>query len=294
MQTERRFMDVRLCIDGILTAAPETPVVGKQYLVGGNATGTFEGKDNYIAYYSAKGWKYTAPSVGQLEVFNLADLKFYRYEATGWVAYDVASSRFADPVINMVLADEEANLPATCAAGDVFIATDTGKVFTASAENTWGTGEVAVVGSRYASKGANGKVYTSTGSAFTGVTLGDTVCFVCKADDNIYGYDEDSTTFRNLTSIEDNPIYRKHTETIVHTLTAGEVTAKEFVLPKLAELECGVLLSVGGVVQASAIDFTVTNNAQGTVSTVGWDALGLDDVGLVEGDVFVVSFSTIH
>ena len=294
MQTERRFLDVRLCIDDIVTTAPQTPVVGKQYLVGVNATGTFAGKDNQIAYYSTRGWKYTIPSVGQLELFNIKDLKFYRYEASGWVAYDVASSRVVDPVINMVVADEEANLPETCEAGDVFIATDSAKVFTASAANTWGEGEVAALGARYASKGTNAKVYTSTGSAFTGVTLNDTQMFVCKADDNIYAYDEDSTTFRNLTSIQDNPIYRKHTETVVHILTASEVTAKAFVLPKLAELECGVLLSVGGVIQTPAVDFTVTNNAAGTESTVGWDTLGLEDLGLVEGDTFVISFSTIH
>lgn len=294
MQTERRFLDVRLCVDGIVTTAPAEPVVGKQYLIGENATGEFAGKDDQIAYYSAKGWKYTIPSVGQLEVFNIADLKFYRFEATGWKAYDVASSRVVDPVINMVIADEEANIPASCAAGDVFIAVDSGKVFTATAEDTWGEGEVAPAGSRYASKGENAKVYTSTGSAFTGEVLNDTQMFVCKADDNIYGYDEDSTTFRNLTSIADNPIYRKHTETVVHTLSAGEITAKAFTLPRLAELDCGILLSVGGVVQTPAVDFSVTNNAQGTVSTLSWDTLGLEDLGLVAGDICVVSFSTVH
>ena len=177
MQTSRRFIDARLCIDGILTAAPDTPVVGTQFLVGSSATGDFAGKDGNIAYYSAKGWKFTAPAVGQLEVFNLADLKFYRYESTGWVAYDVASSRVLDPVLAMVTSGNEANLPATCKTGDKYIAVDSGKVFTATGEDTWNSGTASTAGDRYAST-TDAKVYTSAGSSFIGETVPDTVMFV--------------------------------------------------------------------------------------------------------------------
>lgn len=177
MQTSRRFIDARLCIDGIATTAPDTPVVGTQYLIGASATGDFAGKDGNIAYYSAKGWKFTAPAVGQLEVFNLADLKFYRYEATGWVAYDVASSRVLDPVLAMVASGDEADLPETASVGDKFIAVDSGKVFTATAEDTWNAGDASTVGDRYASK-TDAKIYTSTGATFTGEVVPDTVMFV--------------------------------------------------------------------------------------------------------------------
>lgn len=293
MQTERRFLDVRLCVDDIVTTAPAEPVVGKQYLIANNATGDFAGKDNQIAYYSPKGWKYTIPTIGQLEVFNVKDLKFYRYETAGWVAYDVASSRVKDPVIAMVKSGLEENLPTTCEVGEIFIATDTGKVFTAAEKDDFGTGVASALGDRYAST-TDAKIYNSTGTSFVSETVLDTVMFVSKADDNIYAYDADSATFRNLTSIQDNPLYRKHTETVVHTLTAAEITAKAFDLPKYAEIECGVLLSIGGVIQTPTTDFVVENNTAQKTSTLTWDGKGIEDIHLVEGDVCVISFSTIH
>ena len=212
MQTSRRFIDARLCIDGIAASAPQTPVAGTQFLVAANATGDFAGKDNQIAYYSAKGWKFTAPTIGQLEVFNLSDLKFYRYEATGWVAYDVASSRVKDPVVAMVTSGATAPASTPEAAGELYINTADGKVYTSVSDGNngfeWNSGEAATAGLRYAST-TDAKIHVATGSSFTEETVGDTVMFISKADDNIYAYDADSNTFRNLTSIEDNPIYRK-------------------------------------------------------------------------------------
>ena len=76
------------------------------------------------------------------------------------------------------------------------------------------------------------------------------------------------------------------TVTEIHTLTAGEVTAKSFTLSNTVATgeEGNVLLFVSGVAQAAGTDFTVSGNS------VSWNNKELDSLGLVAGDIFIVHY----
>lgn len=296
-----------LCIYWQVVTAPTKTTVGTQYLVAATgATGDFAGHENQIAYRTASGWKFYSNFVGQLELFNLEDKKIYRYETDGtttsWGSHtfgsatdevsqevkDEISSRIEVPVKAMVQSGTA--LPATCAAGDLFVNTATNKIYTATGDDTWDTGVDPVEGDRYASL-TDGKIYTADETpAFVASTVADGAVFVSKKDDNVWSYDGDGTKFINLTSVKDRPEYKKHVITVTHTLTAEELAVKQFNLPKLAEVADGVLCSVGGVVQVPGVDYTVTNAAG--VSTFKWDTLGLSDIMLMAGDVFVLTYNT--
>ena len=71
-----------------------------------------------------------------------------------------------------------------------------------------------------------------------------------------------------------------------HALTESEASAKSFELANAVATgkETSVCLSVCGVVQAAGMDFTVSGKA------VSWTDKGLASIGLVAGDVFVVSY----
>lgn len=73
----------------------------------------------------------------------------------------------------------------------------------------------------------------------------------------------------------------------LHTLTAGEVTAKAFDLPA-APLATAygsiVLYPVGGIPQAHSVDFSVSG------STISWTGKGMDELALAEGDQIQVVY----
>jgi hypothetical protein len=75
----------------------------------------------------------------------------------------------------------------------------------------------------------------------------------------------------------------------LHTLTSDEVTAKAFDLPSaVGATHTGktVLFPLGGLPQAFGIDFTISNMGL----TIGWDALGMDDMTLAAGDKIQVLY----
>ena len=76
-------------IDKDLTTAPENPNNNDIYIVGKNATGIWEGKDNQLAFYD-NGWRFIEPREGFIFWVNDED-KLYTYNGTKWVE-TIASS----------------------------------------------------------------------------------------------------------------------------------------------------------------------------------------------------------
>ena len=72
----------------------------------------------------------------------------------------------------------------------------------------------------------------------------------------------------------------------MHSLTAAEVTAKSFTLTNSIKSgeESNVLLFVSGVAQAAGTDFTASG------SSISWNSKGLDSIGLIAGDTFIVHY----
>lgn len=69
-------------IDKDLTTPPTEPDTNDTYIVGINATGTWEDKDNQIAFYD-NGWRFIEPREGFIFWVNDED-KLYTYNGTNW------------------------------------------------------------------------------------------------------------------------------------------------------------------------------------------------------------------
>lgn len=306
MQMDRRFLDVRLTVDGVVTAPAKT-TVGTQYLVASsNATGDFAGKEGNVAYRTADGWKFFKPAVGQMEVFSLNDFRIHRYETTGWTAYDISSGKVKGAVISLATSADITggdSLPVPTSVGQKLVDTGSLKVYTSTdteSASDWDSGVAASVGDRYASV-TDHKIYyvEDNTTAFSVETPVDGDIFVVKNTDDLYTFDGDNNRFQNLTNIADNPVYKKHTEVNTLTVSATDITNGYIDLTRKAELDCGVTVAVNGVVQTAGVDFVAETRLGAEVSSIRWNneasstAYGLNDL-IVAGDIMVVSFSTIH
>ena len=275
MSVDRRFLDVGMTVLGIANTPGATPSAGDQYIVGAAGTGAFAGiAPNSVARFDGSAWKFSAPRAGSMEALDASAGTIIRYNGTAWETVADFNS-FIAPVIDIVATGDE--LPETCAEGEVFLNTSDNKLYTAEAEDTWDSGTALSNGARYASS-TDFNAYESDGTNLIGADIKDGGLFLNKGDGCIYVYDEDVSEFkRNGADV---------TVTEMHTLTASEVTLKAFSLNSAiaAGREGQVILFVGGVSQVAGVDFTASGN------TISWDAKGLDDVGLVAGDVFVVHY----
>jgi len=69
-----------------VTAPPSTPAIGDAYLVPAGATGDWATHPQNVAVWTARGWTYLPPSIGQL-IFVEDETGFYHYGTAGaWVA----------------------------------------------------------------------------------------------------------------------------------------------------------------------------------------------------------------
>lgn len=72
------------------------------------------------------------------------------------------------------------------------------------------------------------------------------------------------------------------------TITGGEATSKSLVLSQTPVAPTMVMLDViGGSAQEFSVDYTVSG------STVSWDTLGLDTIGIVAGDRFRIFYEVV-
>ena len=277
MSLDRRFISVGMRVEKIANSpsATATPVNGTQYIVGSTPSGAFASANaNDLARYDGTKWKFTRPNTAQLEVLNLDTLEILGWNGTEWAV--LARIRGENPVLDVVATGT--TLPATADEGDLFLNTSNGKLYTATAPDTWDSGTATNDGDRYASA-TDAKIYENQDGAFTAVSLADGTLFLSKADGSPYGYDADTDRIIRLGG-------GSGTVTESHILTAEEVTAKSFNLSNAVATgkETSVLLSACGVVQVAGTDFTVSGR------TVSWTGKGLAGIDLAAGDVFVVSY----
>lgn len=305
MYVDRRFVNLRFTIDGVVAAPTGDELTGTQYLVSATPTagGAFEGKANQIAYKTADGWKFIANFVGESEVIDLTSGLVYHFNGTSWVEYDIASANvrtIVDPRIQIAVEDvlyavvaDSSSLPdaTDLADGKKVLSTGDNMIYTVSS-GAFGAGVAIADGARYAfaDGSAHGYIYEGKDGEAVAAELVDGVVFINKAEEDLYTYDESTHSLINVTDIGSRPEYRRHSLTDTHALTASEITAKSFTLSKLTVLDLGVRASVNGVTQVAGVDFEVTNS--GGVSTFTWDGLGMAALDLQEGDYVVVSYDT--
>ena len=278
MSLDRRFVSISARVEKVANqpSATGTPVNGTQYIVGSSPTGAFASASaNDLARYDGSKWKFTKPDTGHLEVLNLDTIEILGWNGTEWAV--LARLRGENPVLDVVATGT--TLPATADEGDKFLNTSSGKLYTATASDTWDTGMAASDGDRYASL-TDAKIYENRDGAFTAVSLADGTLFLSKADNSPYGYDTDTDRLIRLGG-------GSNIVTESHVLTAEEATAKSFNLSTAVATgkENAVLLSVCGVVQVAGTDFAVSGKA------VSWTGKGLDDIDLATGDTFVVCYT---
>lgn len=66
-----------------LSAPPASPTLGALWIVGAAPTGSWTGKANALALWSASGWRFQAASEGMI-CWNKADARFIVYRAGSW------------------------------------------------------------------------------------------------------------------------------------------------------------------------------------------------------------------
>ncbi len=277
MSLDRRFVSIGMRVEKVANQPTTgiTPVNGTQYIVGSNPTGAFASASaNDLARYDGSKWKFTRPDTGHLEVLNMETLEILGWNGTEWAV--LARLRGENPVLDVVTTGT--TLPATAEEGDKFLNTSNGKLYTATAPDTWDSGTLTSSGDRYASS-TDAKIYENRDGTFVATSLADGTLFLSKADDSPYGYDADTDRLIKLGG-------GSNIVTESHVLTAEEVAAKSFNLSNAVATgkENAVLLSACGVVQVAGTDFAVSGK------TVSWTGKGLAEVDLTAGDVFVVSY----
>ena len=271
---DRRFLDVSLTVQGIANEPASNPTVGTQYIVGSTPTGAFAGATaNKIARYDGSKWRFTTPKAGRLEVLNASTSEILRYNGTEWEAVAYTGGEAVLPVLAII--STGTTLPATAAKGDKFLKTDDAKLYTATDTDTWNNGVLAANGDRYASS-TDFKIYESDGEKVEGETVAQGATFLNKEDGYLYVYDTDF--------VRASTDKTKSVET--HVLTAAEATAKSFNLSNAVKTgeETNIMLFVNGIPQIAGTDFTVSG------SNISWNGKGLDDIELIEDDVFIVHY----
>lgn len=277
MSLDRRFLDVSLNVKGIANEPAASPVAGTQYIVGASPTGAFSSASaNDLARYDGSKWKFTRPGTGQMEVLNLETAEVLGWNGTEWTI--LARIRGENPVLDVVATGTA--LPATAEEGDKFLNTSDGKVYAATAENTWDSGTATSSGDRYASS-TDAKIYENRAGVIVSTSLADGTLFLSKADGSPYGYDSATNSLVKMGGEIGVEIVTES-----HVLTAAEATAKSFNLSYdvAAGKETSVLLAVCGVTQTAGTDFTVSGKV------VSWTDKGLADVDLAAGDTFVIQY----
>ena len=271
---DRRFLNISITVNGIVNQPAVGVPAGTQYIVGDTPAAAFAGaSSNSIARYDGSNWTFTAPKTTSLEVFDTSKGQLLKFTGSSW---EVVASLTVPPVLDIV--ETGATLPATCAEGDTFLNTSDNKLYTATATDTWDSGDALTAGDRYVSSTDN-KVYTSDGEDLTELSMLDGASFYNRADGCIYVLDASEGDF---VKIGGGLTY--FTET--HTLTGAEATAKSFSLSHniVTGQENNILLFVSGVAQAVGTDFSVSGNS------IAWTGKGLEAIGMTEGDLFIIHY----
>lgn len=278
MSFDRRFINAKLSIKGIINTPPANVVAGDQFIVGENPTGAFENAVvNSIAVYNGTSWKFIPPNANNLEALNLETSEILGWNGSAWVAL-VSIEKRRTPVLNVIATGS--SLPANATVGEKFLNTDDGRLYTATDTNTWDDGVATVDGDRYVSL-TDKKLYVNSDGELSAENIPDGSIFLNKSDGLLWYYNE---TTNELVKLSIPEVHTSITE--YHILTAAEATAKSFTLNHsiVSGTESSVLLAVCGIIQVAGTDYLANGN------TISWNNKALQDIGLIEGDIFTIHY----
>lgn len=219
-------------------------------------------------------------------LFDVIHDKFYRRHGNSFVCLNdtpissqqASASEPIAPVLRII--QTASSLPASCAVGDTILNTSDAKIYTATAADTWNSGVITANGARYASS-TDHKIYSSNGSALSDDPIPTGGIFLNKDDNFLYVYDGSNFIKASNDSVS-VPVF----VTEAHSLTAAEVSAKSFSLSNsiASGQENNTLLFVSGIAQIVGSDFNASGNS------ISWNSKGLDSIGLIAGDSFLVQY----
>ena len=278
MSFDRRFLNVKLSIKGIVNTPPANVSAGDQFIVGANPTGAFKNAIvNSIAAYNGTSWKFIAPDVNQLEIINLDTSEILSWNGTAWITL-ISIKEHSTLVLDVVTTGS--SLPATTEQGEKFLNIENGKLYTATEKDTWNDGVATVDGDSYISL-TNKKLYVNSNGEFSEENITDGTVFLNKSDGLLWYYNATNDEFVKLSIPETHA-----STTEYHTLTAAEATAKSFTLNHsiASGTESSVLLAVCGIIQVAGTDYLVNGN------TISWNNKALENIGLIEGDIFIIHY----
>lgn len=278
MSFDRRFINAKLSIKGIINTPPANVVAGDQFIVGANPTSAFENAVvNSIAVFNGTSWKFIPPSANNLEVLNLETSEILGWNGSAWTAL-VSIEKRRNPVLNIVATGS--SLPANAEQGEKFLNTDDGRIYTATDADTWDDGVATVDGDSYVSL-TDKKLYVNSDGELSAENIPDGSIFLNKSDGLLWYYNE---TANKLVKLSIPEVHTSITE--YHTLTAAEATAKSFNLAHsiVSGEENNVLLAVCGIIQVAGIDFVANGNS------ISWNNKELENIGLIEGDIFIIHY----
>ena len=275
---DRRFLNVSLSVLAVANEPAADPYVGAQYIVGPDPAGVFaDAAPNSIARYNGSAWVFYAPRAGRLEVINVATGELLRWDGSAWKR--VISLGGSHSTAAAVIPTGQV-LPENPAPGEKFLNTADGKIYTADDNGQWDNGTPLQQGVQYISS-TDGKIYSADGEGtLVEDTPADGSVIFNKNNGSLYAYDADQAAFLKVSSAPAEHV----TET--HSLSAEEAAAKSFSLNHTVAQgqELNILCFVSGVAQAAGIDFSAAG------SSISWNSLGLDDIGLEAGDIFIVHY----
>jgi hypothetical protein len=326
MAIDRRFLNVHLTVTGTANNSTST-TEGIQFIVGSVPTGNFASATaGDIAQYQGGTWKFWTPARDNIEVIDLETNTIKRWNGTAWeIALDLnalneGSPFWIDPVLSVI--ETGATTPATAAeVGLKFLNLTDGKLYTSTAVDTWDAGVATADGDRYGSA-TDAKIYVKESGTFTGAVPPDGTCFIVKDVDLVFTYDAVSGALKQVGS-DEVPDATTTTKGVVvvppagglevdsgaltvnrttgvysYTLTSTDITNKYLTLPKkmVPGYENVVGASVGGVQQVNGVDYSIVLDSDGQgngVCALSWaNGEALDSIGLVAGDVFLLTYPT--
>ena len=280
----RRFLNISLTVAGIANEPAANPTAGTQYIVGATPAGAFAGAQaNSIATFDGNNWCFSRPLPNRLnlEVLNAETGDFLKFNGTAWVVVASFNSgdNFIKPVDNIL--PTGSTLPVSANAGDKFFNSTDGKIYTATASDTWDSGTASTNGSRYASSNEF-KIFVNDNGTFSAANIPDGGFFLNKADNSLFIYDASVPALSKPAGSTATTEY----VTENHSLSAEDVTAKAFSLSNTikAGKENSVLLFVAGIAQIAGVDFSASG------SSITWTGKGLADIDLNAGDVFIIHY----
>ena len=326
MAVDRRFLNVRLSVVGTVNNSNDT-TEGIQFIVGTAPTGNFaNAATNDLAQYQHGAWIFRTPTANNIEIFYLETNTLKRFNGTAWEItvnfndINEGSPYWVDPLLSIV--DTGTTTPTAAAkAGLQFLNTADGKLYTSTGVDAWNAGVATTDGDRYGSS-TDAKIYVNNAGTITGSVLPDGTSFIVKDVDLIYTYDASSTSLKQVgvgefpdatTTIKGVVVVpvsggldvnsgalavKRTTGVYKYTLNAADVAAKAFTLPKkmVSGYQSVVGASVGGVAQVNGVDFSIVLDSDGQEAgtcALSWaNSEALDSVGLVAGDVFLLTYPT--